>query len=70
MLHKYILLVDTETTSSINGSMTQKVVHCFDSPSTGKTHFLGHGMPLLLPQLSYPVASIQYKTLAGDTIGC
>ena len=40
MLHKHILLVDSETTSSINGSMTQKVVHCFDSLSTGKSHFV------------------------------
>ena len=73
--------------------MSQKVVHCFYSLSTGKSgtiksrnwkkasntseretererepryigskpYFVGHGMQLLLPQLSYPVASIQYR---------
>lgn len=33
-------------------------------------YLVGHGIQLLLPQLSYPVARIQYKTPAGDTIGC
>ena len=81
--------------------MSQKVVNCFYSLSTGKSgtiksrnwkrasntserekererqrqtererepryigskpYFVGHGMQLLLPQLTYPVASIQYR---------